>query len=635
MTNTLKRAASLLLSCCFLFTLLTVFGVNSSAADSSSLDSLTIIRALGIMQGDESGNLNLGSSVTRAEFTKMMVAASQYKDSVGTGTGYSLFKDVKSNYWASEYIKTGVDAGWFVGYVDGTFRPNNTITLAETCTALLRLLGYDSSTLTGSYPTAQMSKAQAVGLLTGLSGTQSSTVTRSECVTLFYNLMLAKNSSGSYYLNVLEPTLNLVDSSGNLDLVALVSNSMTGPLLATSSWQSQIPFTSSNATYYLNGTSVASSSIAANDVLYYSTSMRTVWAWSKKTTGTITAVSPSTSAPTAVTVAGRSYSLETQAATYDLSSTGDYSVGDVVTLLLGKTGGVAFVVGGSQISSDNLGVVTSTADASFTDSSGNSYTSPAVTVVGLDGETYVYPNAGKTYCSVGSMVKISVTDSGLQISSLSSSSVSGKVNSSGTALGNVSFASGINILDVYGSSGKSIAASRLANCTISKDDVIYASKNTAGEINTLILDDYTGDLYQYGVVTSVKESTATDTTTNDSTTTYTITYDINGSTKTYTTNVSSTVSKGPVLVKVDSGTIKSMESMTSISLDSISGTTAISKGQSYPISNDVAVYEYRDMTYYLSSLGRVTGGGYTLTGYYDKAAADGGCVRVIVAQADS
>lgn len=64
---------------------------------------------------------------------------------MGSGYGVSLFKDVKSSHWASEYIRLAVEQNWMTGYTDGTFRPGRTITLEEACTALLRLLGYDSS----------------------------------------------------------------------------------------------------------------------------------------------------------------------------------------------------------------------------------------------------------------------------------------------------------------------------------------------------------------------------------------------------------------------------------------------------------------------------------------------------------
>ena len=156
-----KKLLALFLALCTAVSLLAA--VPAAAADNTG--ALQTIRALGIIQGDTSGNLNLEGNVTRAQFAKMIVSASSYKDSIsGSGSGYSLFKDVKSSYWASEYIKIAVQEGWMTGYTDGTFRPYSTITLEQACATVLRMLGYTSSTLAGSYPSAQLSKASALGL---------------------------------------------------------------------------------------------------------------------------------------------------------------------------------------------------------------------------------------------------------------------------------------------------------------------------------------------------------------------------------------------------------------------------------------------------------------------------------------
>ena len=104
------------------------------AVDSST--KLEAVRVLGIMAGDSSGNLNLSSNVTRAQFVTMMTAASPYRDTVGSGYGVSLFKDVKSDHWASQYVKLAVEQGWMSGYVDGTFRPDDTITYEQMTTIL-------------------------------------------------------------------------------------------------------------------------------------------------------------------------------------------------------------------------------------------------------------------------------------------------------------------------------------------------------------------------------------------------------------------------------------------------------------------------------------------------------------------
>ncbi len=49
------------------------------------------------------------------------------------------------------------------GYSDGSFRPDNTVTLEEACTMALRLLGYDVAKLGGTFPTAQLQQGQRIG----------------------------------------------------------------------------------------------------------------------------------------------------------------------------------------------------------------------------------------------------------------------------------------------------------------------------------------------------------------------------------------------------------------------------------------------------------------------------------------
>ena len=296
---------------------------------------LETIRVLGILSGDENGNMNLSGSVTRAEFVKMMTAASTYKDSVGGSTGASLFTDVKSGHWASGYIKLAVEQGWVSGYVDGSFRPDNTITLEEACTALLHLLGYDSSSLAGSFPDAQLSKARAVGLLDDLDAVQGQTLTRQDCVTLFYNLLTAENSSGTVY----GTTLGYTVTNGEVDYSSLVTSDTKGPYVSSSGTVS-LPFSTENITVYRNGTLSDLSAVKQYDVYYYNENLRTVWIYSDRVTGTLTSVSPSRAAPTSVTVAGTEYTIGTSTATYKLSSQGSFADGDTVTLLLGMNGEV-------------------------------------------------------------------------------------------------------------------------------------------------------------------------------------------------------------------------------------------------------------------------------------------------------
>ena len=112
-----KRMAAMLLAALLCAGMLP----TAQAADAQTMQQT--VRALGILTGDENGELNLSNPVTRAEFTKMMCAAAGLADSISTQANISVFKDVKSSHWAA-------------GYTDGTFRPENTILLEEAATAL-------------------------------------------------------------------------------------------------------------------------------------------------------------------------------------------------------------------------------------------------------------------------------------------------------------------------------------------------------------------------------------------------------------------------------------------------------------------------------------------------------------------
>ncbi|PKM72938.1 MAG: hypothetical protein CVU91_07905 [Firmicutes bacterium HGW-Firmicutes-16] len=343
----MKKIISLVLALCLALTL-TVGPVYASSSDLSSAQQT--VQALGIITGDENGNLNLSANVTRAQFAKMMIAASTYKDSISSTAKSSPFKDVKYTHWAASYVQAAVSAGWITGYTDGTFRPDNYVKLEEAVSAVLKMLGYTSSSdFTGSFPEAQLAKYSALGLNESITKTKGQTLSREDCMYLFYNLLSTKNKSGSYYATILGYTVN---SSGEVDYSSLVLANTNGPFIAEdSSWSSSLPFTTGSSTVYRNGSVSSVSAISTNDVYYYNTGMKSIWVYSNRVTGVYTAASPSTAAPSSVTVAGTIYRVTTAFASYALSDVGSYGIGDTVTLLLGMNGDVVGVAASTETSS--------------------------------------------------------------------------------------------------------------------------------------------------------------------------------------------------------------------------------------------------------------------------------------------
>ena len=610
-----NRLFSVLLIVCILLSL----AVPVAAADTEP-EGLELIRALGILVGDENGNLNLNGGVTRAQFTKMMTMASDYRDSIG-GSGYSVFRDVKSSHWASEYIRIAVDQNWVVGYVDGSFRPEGAIKLEEACSALLKMLGYDSSVLVGSFPMAQINKAASIGLLDGLNASRGDALTRGQCVTIFANLLTCKNASGAVYAS----TLGFAVTNGQVDYASLISEETHGPFVAANG-SVTLPFSSGNVTVYRNGTLSSVSSIQANDVYYYHTGLRTVWAYNDRASGTVTALAPSAAAPSTVTVAGREYALGTAAAAYKLSTQGSYHEGDMVTLLLGMNGEVVDVLSAGDSQSIYYGVVIASGKTTATDGSS---VQVATTIACSDGVERTFYHNGSAL-TVGRLVSATVNANATTVRSLSERSVSGTVNKSGTKLGSLDFADNVQILDVdsEGSYAR-IYPSRLAGCKLSDSDVRYYALDNNGSISVLILDDATGDTVRYGYITSVSNSSSS----GGMSISGQYAYYMNGAANVLnTSNVVYSVTKGGAAFYYNSdGSVKSIKNLTSVRLTSVSELTAVGSGKNYTVSENVQVLLISAGKCYGTTLSSVDTGKYSLTGWYDTGHNAGGLIRIITA----
>lgn len=621
--------------CAILLTAALVLSGTARAATTvpaGEAEAAQVLAALGIMTGDPDGNLRLDDTITRAELITMAVVGSVYADNVGDSASVKPYPDVPREAWYAPYVELARDKALVGGYTDGTFRPEAQITLAETATIVLNLLGYQAGDFSGLWPTGQMAAFRSLKLDAGVSAGQDEPIVRRDALYIFYNLLTAKNKMGQTYLITLGHSLT---ASGEIDRVALINASMEGPVLAGADWQTRLGLPSGNITVYRSGKLSSPAAIQPDDVIYYSRSMRTVWAYANKVTGLYQAAAPSASAPSAVTVAGKSYSIETADAAYALSNLGSFQVGDTVTLLLGRDGRVAAVLSPDQTATTVYGVVTGMSEALYTDSTGGSYTARTVSLIASDGTTRSYPVEASASWKAGDPVQVALSGNAYSVKGLSSAPISGKVDAAGTGVGSAPFAANVEILDVKGSQAVRVWPARLAGAQLKEADVKFCRKNVSGEIDVLLLNDFTGDLSSYGILTSVTEVDMPGMNPNGlSTLMGTYTYDVGGVSYTYALqNGLFNQPEGPVRIEGSLRAPTGMRRLTGVGLSAASALSAITEeGGTFPVWESVAVYELQGGTYRLSNLERV-GTGYTLTGYYDKAPENGGRIRVIVARA--
>ena len=483
-----KRILAFLLAVSIAVSVL-VLPVSAASINNTALQTAITLGA--VPTGQE-----LGANITRGAFAKMLVSFSTYRESVDAqGTVGTLYRDVPgSSQWAP-YIRIAVQQGWMNGYTDGSFRPDSAVTLEEACAAVLKLLSYKTTDLTGSFPQAQLNKAQQIGLRDQLTCTQGQAMTYEQCTLLLYNALRANTASGSAYGSALGFTV----SNGRVDTSSVLLKSRKGPFVAEEG--TQLPFTP--VSVYRNDKASASAELNKYDVYYYSESLQTVWIYTRRAAGRITAVSPSASAPTALTVAGSNYTLGSSAVASKISSLNGGGVGEVVTLLLGMDNEVADVITGEEADSVFYGVV-QTATRSLVEDNGADVLQK-ISVMCTDGITRtVNIDKGLNY-PTGWLVEISVTPEGEQVTAIESKSVSGTINDTATALGDYALADDVQILDTTseGLAG-TVRPSRIAGTKLNGLTVRYYTLNEQGQIDRLILNDVTGDLWKYGVLDDVK-----------------------------------------------------------------------------------------------------------------------------------
>lgn len=322
-----------------------------------------IVVTSGIMDSSVSANAN--NTVTRSEFAKMLVKASSYKD-VSTENTTALYNDVAADAENAAYIRIAAENGWMSGFLGGYFKPDDPVNVAQAAKATLTLLGYTDSDFTGNLVANQIAKYQAIGLDEEISKAATDTLTYSDCVNLFYNLL---DTNTADYENDSKTSSTIygalfgyeVNDDGDLNPFASLEDDLKGPyvLKKGSSVGSILPFSKNSASYYLNGVESSRTEIedTADDdtvIIYYNPTTKMVYAYSSEggtdsegnstigaAEGELTSIyygSSDVMTPTSIVITDEDgdeteYVINTSDMQYAFSVYGDVEVNDDVTII--------------------------------------------------------------------------------------------------------------------------------------------------------------------------------------------------------------------------------------------------------------------------------------------------------------
>lgn len=159
--------------------------VNENAEYAEAVDYLSNI---GIFSGDDKGNFNPNSPVTRAEIATIICRMLGETEDLPSST---VFTDVPIGHWANVYVGKAVELGIVSGYGDGRFGPSDNVTYEQALTMIVRAMGYsDYAVEKGGYPDGFMSIATDLGYTTDLQAEKGEQMARWKIAVIVSNALL-------------------------------------------------------------------------------------------------------------------------------------------------------------------------------------------------------------------------------------------------------------------------------------------------------------------------------------------------------------------------------------------------------------------------------------------------------------
>ena len=195
----LKRALSLALAAVMVLGMM-VIGAGavsvddfSDGADIVNKEAVTVLASLNVINGKDDGSYDPTGIVTRAEMAKMICVVLNGGRDPQLGAVVSDSYTDTVNHWAKAYIEYCTNLGIVAGRGDGTFAPNDTVTMAEAAKMLLVAIGYNADIegyVGANWQINTDVKANQEDLYEGITATNTSVdLTRDNAAQMVYNAL--------------------------------------------------------------------------------------------------------------------------------------------------------------------------------------------------------------------------------------------------------------------------------------------------------------------------------------------------------------------------------------------------------------------------------------------------------------
>ena len=395
---------------------------------------------------------------------------------------------------------------------------------------------------------------------------------------------------------------------------------------------------------YKNGLPATTKDYRQYDVTTFDAVSNIMYVSDSRVTGIYENVYPNTQTPAKVTVMGREFDVLPSAAT-DLSA---MKLGQSITLLLSHTGQVAGAVDPGVAKSTTVGQVTSISDGKAVVTAINLRDASGA-FMKFEGETSYTGDRAKEM--EGQLVTISSGAKGcLSMSKLSGSDAQGPLDIAARRVGSATLAENVLLYEHAGPSKMSqIKLDDITLGVVPTERITYIHKNYAGNIDVILLNDVTGDRYDYGFVSfTASKSHGSGVDDGFDPATITISNGVKGAGPLECSIQVGNGTLGGIVAKPNGKSLASyveLEKVTDVrsSAFDMENMTITTNSAVYHISSQVQCYNKTTDTWftvgenpteeaYKAALNQARAFSDTLTLYLDKSPDEGGKVRIIVVE---
>ena len=145
------------------------------------------VSEIGLMVGYGDGTFQPDKTVSRAEMATVL--CKMMGEDRDLNQDGSVFSDVPTTHWANGYVVKAASLGYLAGYGNGKFGPDDTVTYEQVLTMIINAIGYgEDAGERGGYPDGYISIADEFYYTNGISAQKGEPMSRGKIAMIMYNV---------------------------------------------------------------------------------------------------------------------------------------------------------------------------------------------------------------------------------------------------------------------------------------------------------------------------------------------------------------------------------------------------------------------------------------------------------------